>query len=212
MANGNGAGGRNPAAATAPRTTTPTTEPTAPLARVVGRNIGALMDRRRAEEARGGFEERLADAVTRFAGSMRFVYLHLAVVAVWVVANAGWVPALPRFDPTFVILATAASVESIFLSTFILISQNRMQSLADRRSDLDLQVSLLAEHEVTRLITLVTAMAARMGVEEARDPELGELARDVAPEKVLDQMESMERVESMGSAEEGAAGRAGPKH
>jgi uncharacterized membrane protein len=134
--------------------------------------------------------DRIADAVTKFAGSMGFVYLHLAVVGVWVVVNTGLLPrAVPRFDPTFVILATAASVEAIFLSTFILISQNRMQALADKRSNLDLQVSLLAEHEVTRLVTLVTALARKMGVEEASDPELPELARDIAPEKVLDVLE-----------------------
>jgi uncharacterized membrane protein len=57
------------------------------------------------------------------------------------------------------------------------------------RADLDLQISLLAEHEITRLITLVTAMAQRMGIDLAEHPELAELAEDVAPEKVLDTME-----------------------
>ncbi len=174
-------------------TGTPTTEPTAPLARVVERNIHSLVERRRQETEQSDFQGRLADAVTVFAGSMLFVYLHLAVVVFWVVANLGWIPGVPRFDRTFVILATAASVESIFLSTFILISQNRMQAIADKRSDLDLQVSLLAEHEITRLITLVTAMAQKMAIEESADPELGELARDIAPEKVLDMMESVAR-------------------
>lgn len=83
-----------------------------------------------------------------------------------------------------------ASVEAIFLSTFVLISQNRMAARAEQRADLDLQVSLLAEHEVTRLIALVTAMARKMGIDEAADPELAELAQDVAPERVLDQMEA----------------------
>jgi uncharacterized membrane protein len=86
-----------------------------------------------------------------------------------------------------------ASVEAIFLSTFVLITQNRMAAMADKRADLDLQISLLAEHEVTRLITLVTAMAERMGVPAASDPELAELSKDVAPEKVMDKMEANER-------------------
>ncbi|MES2464654.1 MAG: DUF1003 domain-containing protein [Armatimonadota bacterium] len=169
-----------------------TTEPSAPLAKVVERNIEALMERQQRLERRSSFQDRLADRVTAFVGSMRFVYLHLTVVILWVGINTGWVPVAPRFDPTFVILATAASVESIFLSTFILISQNRMQAAADKRSDLDLQVSLLAEHEVTRLITLVTAMAQKMGIEESHDPELGELARDIAPEKLMDAMDAVE--------------------
>src|SRR5688572_17335523 len=118
-----------------------TTEPTAPLARVVERNIQALLERQQRHEQESSSQDRLADTVTAFVGSMRFVYLHLAIVLFWVVVNAGWLRVVPRFDPTFVILATAASVESIFLSTFILISQNRMQVVADKRSDLDLQVS-----------------------------------------------------------------------
>ena len=69
-----------------------------------------------------------------------------------------------------------ASVEAIFLSTFVLITQNRMAAQADRRADLDLHISLLAEHEVTRLITLVSTIAERMGIAPAvNKPELAEL-------------------------------------
>jgi uncharacterized membrane protein len=163
------------------------------LAQIVERNIHALIDRRREDNLAKGREERIADRVTRFTGSMTFVYVHLAIVAIWVAVNLGLVPAVPRFDETFVILATTASVEAIFLSTFVLISQNRMQQLADERANLDLQVSLLAEHEITRLITLVMAISERMGIEVAEDPELHELARDVAPEMVLDQIAAAER-------------------
>jgi uncharacterized membrane protein len=120
---------------------------------------------------------------------MRFVYIHLLVFGLWLVVNLPWSP-LPRFDPSYVVLAMAASVEAIFLSTFILITQNRMTAQADERADLDLQISLLTEHEITRLITLVTAMAERMGIHTAEDPELAELAKDVVPEKVLDSMEA----------------------
>ncbi len=154
------------------------------------RNIDALRRWREEEEAQATLEERLAAAITRFTGSMRFVYAHLAVYGFWIVANLGWVPGVEQWDPTFVILAMVASVEAIFLSTFILITQNRMAALADKRADLDLQVSLLAEHEITRLITLVTAMAERMGIDAAQDPELAELAQDVAPEQVLDTMDA----------------------
>lgn len=87
-----------------------------------------------------------------------------------------------------------ASVEAIFLSTFVLISQNRMAEVEDRRADLDLQVSLLAEHEITRLVSLVTEMARRMGIDEALDPALQELRRDVRPERVLERMDAHEDV------------------
>jgi uncharacterized membrane protein len=162
------------------------------LAGVVERNIRALMARRQMEERDKPLAGRVADNVTRFTGSMRFVYIHLVLFGLWIVVNLGWTP-LPRFDRSFVVLAMVASVEAIFLSTFVLISQNRMQALADKRADLDLQVSLLSEHEITHLISLVTQMARKMGIEQAGDPELAELAQDVAPEKVLDEMEAHAR-------------------
>lgn len=161
------------------------------LAHIVERNISALLEKRQQSEVEKTREERIADAITRFAGSMRFVYLHLAIYGVWVLVNCGLLP-IKRFDPSFVMLATLASVEAIFLSTFILISQNRMQAIADKQTGLDLQVSLLAEHEVTTLIKLVRAIAERMDIEEARNPELSELMRDVRPEKVLAEMEETE--------------------
>ncbi|HEY0076732.1 MAG TPA: DUF1003 domain-containing protein [Abditibacteriaceae bacterium] len=161
------------------------------LAHIVERNINALLEKRQQGELQKTREERFADNITRFAGSMRFVYLHLAVYGLWVLINCGLLP-IKRFDPSFVMLATLASVEAIFLSTFILISQNRMQAVADKQAALDLQVSLLAEHEVTTLIRLVRAIAERMDIEEARNPELPELARDVRPEKVLDEIEQTE--------------------
>jgi len=162
------------------------------MAHVVERNIRALLARRRSEEKHLGWQEHLAGAITRFTGSMLFVYLHLLVYGLWILINLGVFTFIPRFDPTFVILAMEASVEAIFLSTFILITQNRMMAQADKRADLNLQISLLAEHEVTRLITIVREMAHRMGVEAAQDPELQELSQDVAPEKVLDTMEQNE--------------------
>ena len=166
--------------------------PTHGLSPVLERNIRALQLRRQREEKEATAEERIAEAITRFTGSMRFVYLHLAFFGFWIVANLGLVPGVPTWDPSFVVLAMIASVEAIFLSTFVLISQNRMAAAADKRADLDLQVSLLAEHEVTRLVTLVSGIADRMGVKTEADAELEEIALDVAPEAVLDELEATE--------------------
>jgi uncharacterized membrane protein len=159
------------------------------LSPVLERNIQSLKRRREREDAEASLQERIAEAITRFTGSMLFVYIHLAVFGFWIVANLGWVPGVPTWDESFVVLAMWASVEAIFLSTFVLISQNRMQAAADKRADLDLQISLLAEHEVTKLTALVSAMADRMGVKTEVDPELAEITRDVAPEAVLDKIE-----------------------
>ncbi len=162
------------------------------LVPVLDRNIRTLQERRRQERAGAGLQEKIAEAITRFSGSMIFVYVHLVFVAGWVAVNVGLLPVLPRFDPTFVVLATVASVEAIFLSTFVLISQNRAAAAADRRADLDLQINLLAEHEITQLIALTRAIAHRLGVPEAADPVLDEAARDVAPERVLEEIAARE--------------------
>ena len=175
-----------------PRQGGPTVPPPQPagLTPVLERNIRSLQVRREREEATASWEERAADAITRFTGSMTFVYLHLAGFGFWIVANLGWIPGIPAWDPSFVVLAMVASVEAIFLSTFVLISQNRMMAAADKRANLDLQVSLLAEHEITRLIALVSALSDHMGVKSDVDHEVGELKQDVAPEAVLDRIET----------------------
>ncbi|CAA9512564.1 MAG: protein of unknown function DUF1003 [uncultured Sphingomonas sp.] len=174
-----------------PTNFTPTVAPSSGLATALERNIEALAERRREETASASFQDKLADAIRRFAGSMAFVAIHAILVIMWVLVNSG-LTALRPFDPTFVILATVASVEAIFLSTFILISQNRASVAADRRADLDLQISLLSEHEVTRLIVLVARIADKLGIEEASNPELDELKRNVAPEAVLERIEERE--------------------
>jgi uncharacterized membrane protein len=173
------------------RTSSPTYKPSQPsgLTPVLERNIQALYERRQRETRAASWEERVADAITRFTGSMIFVYLHLLVFGSWIVVNLHWIPGIPAWDESFVVLAMVASVEAIFLSTFVLISQNRMAAEADKRADLDLQISLLAEHEVTKLTTLVSDIARNMGVKTGVEQELEEVKRDVAPDRVLDRIE-----------------------
>jgi len=157
------------------------------MAGVLRRNIDVLKQRREAAARRAPWSDVLAQRITDFAGSMGFVFLHLVVFGVWIGANLAG-PGAVRFDPTLVVLAMAASVEAIFLSTFVLISQNRMAAAQEERAELDLQINLLTEHEVTRLIDLVSRMAERLDV-PARDADLDELKRDVAPEAVLDRID-----------------------
>jgi uncharacterized membrane protein len=171
-----------------PSPTVPPPQPTA-LTPTLKRNIRALRARRAREETGASFQQKLAQKITDFTGSMRFVYLHLAIFGFWVIANLGWVPGVPAWDDSFVVLAMVASVEAIFLSTFVLISQNRMQAAANRRADLDLHISLLAEHEVTKMIGLISAIAKHLDVESEVDEEVPELESDVAPETVLDEIE-----------------------
>lgn len=166
-----------------------TTPAAAGLTPALARNIESIMRRRQESQQAASAQERAAAAISRFAGSMNFVYLHL-VYGGWISANLGWFPGVPRWDPSLVMLAMEASVEAIFLSTFVLINQNRMAAEDDIRADLDLQVNLLNEHETTRLIAITEAIARKLEVSIEGAGELAELKKDVAPEAVLDRIEA----------------------
>ena len=114
----------------------------------------------------------------------------MAFFGTWLVLNLPFVP-FPKFDPyPFVMLAMFSSVEAIFLSTFILITQNRMQKLADQRAELDLQVGLLSEHEMTDAIKLIDAIAKKLGVQRPEDSDIEDAKRDIDPKKVVREIET----------------------
>ncbi|AWN40720.1 DUF1003 domain-containing protein [Methylobacterium durans] len=177
------------------RASKPTFPPPQPvgLSPALARNIQTLQERRSHEERRASLQERVAEAITRFTGSMAFVYLHVVLFGFWTLVNSGLLPLLPKWDASFVILGTSASAEAIFLSTFVLISQNRMAAAADKRADLDLHISLLAEHEVTKLVTMISAITDHLGIETEADDEVEDLRQDVAPGAVLDEIERNDR-------------------
>src|SRR5687768_10885148 len=159
------------------------------LARVVDRNIDTLIEICNNLERRRSRSDRMADGITRFSGSMGFVYLHVLWFAAWILYNEAahrqWLP-LTAFDPPpFGLLTLVVSLEAIFLATFVLITQNRMSEVADQRADLDLQIDLLAEYEVTRVLVLADAIAEHLGLAAGDDPEIEELKNDVSPEAVL---------------------------
>jgi uncharacterized membrane protein len=81
--------------------------------------------------------------------------LHLAIFGGWILASLGVTPGIPEYDTSFVVLAMAVSVEAMLLSIFVLLTQNRMAAQAAKRAERDLRISLLAEHEVTKLVALV---------------------------------------------------------
>lgn len=153
------------------------------------RNLDRLAERRQREARSLPLTERIGRAIGNAAGSMTFVLVHLTILIVWIVVNLGWLPVVPRFDPSFIILASAASVEAIFLSTFVLMTQNHMAEDANRRDELDLHTNLLAEHELTRLARLIAQIAEKLGI-PADDAAMAEVKRDVEPETVLDAIEA----------------------
>lgn len=160
------------------------------LTRVVERNIRRIAQlRRQADESRT-LQDKVADAITAFVGSMAFVYLHgiFFLVWIWINLHMGQKRAIDPYP--FQLLTLGVSLEAIFLSTFVLVSQNRMQATGDDRDDLDLQVDLLAEYEITRSLRLIRAMAEKMGIQEAEDPELDELGHAIKPQNILREMDT----------------------
>src|SRR4051812_26690984 len=100
------------------------------IARVVERNVKALLNRKNEDNKKRNLKEKSVDAITRFAGSMFSVYIHFLLFGIWIVWNVGGLKVKP-FDPSFIILATFAGVEAIFLTTFVLIGQKRQNLQAD---------------------------------------------------------------------------------
>jgi len=125
-----------------------------------------------AASAPQSLSERLSDRITAFSGSMLFILLHAIWFALWIAANLPGVP-WPRFDAfPFGLLTMIVSLEAIFLSTFVLVTQNRQAAAADRRARVDLQVNVIAEREVTRLIQLVAEIHQALGLPDVADREL----------------------------------------
>ncbi len=156
---------------------------------LLDRNVRAVIEHAAEEERSKPTADRVAMTIWRFAGTMNFVYFHVVLYGVWAAVDLGWIPGIRNFDPTFTIIGSTAAVEAIFLAIFVLMAQLRMADNADKRNQLDVQVSLVAEQEITHILRLVAAMSERMGIEEAKDPEIQELLRELKPRDVLDRIE-----------------------
>ena len=108
---------------------------------------------------------RCATGLIRVAGTTTFAAIHLVWFVVWIAVNTGLVSGMRPFDPyPFNFLTLVVSLEAIFLSIWILISQNQMERLADRRAHLDLQINMLAEQESTAAIRMLQRISAHLGV------------------------------------------------
>jgi uncharacterized membrane protein len=135
--------------------------------------------------------ERFADAVGIFAGSPFFIVLHLALLIAWVLINSGKIPWIRPFDPyPFSLFAMIVAVEAVFLSSFILMRQNRMMRRGEQRNHLNLQVDLLAEKEITKLIQMTRAICGKMGLENIMaDKEIREFSQNTSIESLSQTLE-----------------------
>lgn len=155
-------------------------------------NVEAM---RRVEEtalANRSRADRIAAFVAGFCGSMPFVWMHVAAFAFWISFNS-W-PGLAHFDPyPFTFLTLMVSLEAIFLSSFILISQNYELRISDRRNQLDLQINLLTEQENTKMIQILERIAKKVGANIEGDPDIPILKENTDPEKLVAQIEQAQR-------------------
>jgi uncharacterized membrane protein len=133
--------------------------------------------------------ERLGDLVATQAGRMWFILLHVIWFVLWIGWNTGWRVRVGGFDPfPFALLTLISSLESIFLSLFILMSQNRSALQADQRSHLDLQINLLSEYENTKMLKMLQALCSHHGLAAGNDPEIADLAARTKPQEVLQEL------------------------
>ncbi len=110
-------------------------------------------------------EDKVADRITSFAGTMNFVYIHSVWFGVWVVINLGLLGAGIAFDKfPFGLLTLIVSLEAIFLSTFVMISQNRQSAAAEIRSELDYKTDVKAEHEIDIIMRTLARIAEKQNV------------------------------------------------
>jgi uncharacterized membrane protein len=163
------------------------------LSAVVERNIRTIVELRQKADRDRNLQDRIADGITTVSGRMVFAYLHIVWFGVWIVLNTGRL-GLPAFDPfPYGLLTMIVSLEAIFLSTFVLISQNRLSDEAEHRASLDLQIGLLTERELTRVLTMLDAIQHKMGITSETDGELADLEMETRPEDVLAEIDRIQR-------------------
>jgi uncharacterized membrane protein len=144
--------------------------------------------------------DRIADAITSFSGRMGFVYVHIVWFGLWILLNTG-VVGLRAFDPfPYGLLTMIVSLEAIFLSAVVLISQNRLSREIERRADLDLHIGLLTEHELTRVLQMLDAIQRKMGIAADGAGELADLEMETKPEDVLAEIERLQERARNGKA------------
>jgi uncharacterized membrane protein len=136
-------------------------------------------------------KDRAGDAIAGFIGSMTFVIAQTIAIVAWIVINEGLVPGLRAFDPyPYVLLTMIVSLEGVLIATFVLMKQNRMSRRADQRAHLNLQIDLLAEKEVTKILQLQQLLCRHFEIREAlTDSEVRELAQQTAVEDLADELE-----------------------
>jgi uncharacterized membrane protein len=154
-------------------------------------NVEAIAKLELEEMHRRSAGEKVSDFFVSFMGSMPFLVFHVVGFIVWFAINLGFLPYVRAFDPfPFGILTLIVSSEGVFLAIFILISQNRMTRQSDKRAHLDLQVSILAEQEMTMMLRMQQRLCEHLGVEveDVRD-DADRMVEETDVERIVSTLE-----------------------
>ena len=155
------------------------------------RNVEVIKQLEAAAKQERTRSDLVADAIANFCGSMTFVWVHVMWFGSWLIVNT--IPGIRHIDPfPFTFLTFVVSLEAIFLSTFILISQNHDAKISERRNHLDLQINLLSEQENTRMLLMLKAIAEKVGCDIPHATEIESLSEETDPERVVAQIQEHE--------------------
>src|SRR5215208_4667397 len=165
------------------------------LSKVIERNIRTIIHLRTKAASERNLQSRIADAITTFSGRMIFAYVHIVWFSAWILLNTGRF-GVHVFDPfPYGLLTMVVSLEAIFLSTFVLISQNRLGEETERRADLALHIGLLTEHELTRVLQMLDAIQEKLKIVDHENSELADLEMETKPEDVLAEIHRLQAIE-----------------
>jgi uncharacterized membrane protein len=159
------------------------------LSSLTRKNVEIIAALEKAANSQRSRTDRIADAISHFVGSMMFVYLHVVWFGIWIIMGTV-LPQPWRIDPfPFTFLTFVVSLEAIFLSTFILISQNHEERLANRRNHLDLQINLLSEQENSQILKMLESIRSHLHMNE--DPATATLKEAARPEVMVAQIQDV---------------------
>lgn len=144
--------------------------------------------------------EVLADSLTAYFGSINFIILNVLFFAAWITINLGLFAGLEPFDPyPFTLLTTFVSLEAIFLAIIVLISQNRSEQISDLRQEVDFQINMQAEQEVTKVIQMVNEIHQHLGLSKKNDSELKQMMKQIDTDKLEEEIKEEETPTKPGS-------------
>jgi CheY-like chemotaxis protein len=168
------------------------------LSSIIQRNIRKIIQVRLQAVVAQTLQERIAHRISTFFGSMAFLYLHIVWFVVWMAFNSGRI-GIAAFDPfPYVLLTTTVSLEAVFLTTFVLISQNLLGKESERLTDLGLHTALMTEHELTRVLQMLRVIQGKIGIANTDDSKLADadLEMETNPNDVLTEMARLQKRES----------------